>query len=91
MSAYQRHKKALDHIKNYGEPTLDIINEVLSLKTTIKQVHIDLCIELVEKSVTLDLPIPHTDKIIPFSKIAGVENLESLRKSNKYVSGCYRI
>ena len=30
---------------------------------------------------TLDLPIPHTDKISNFSKVAGVENLDSLRKS----------
>jgi hypothetical protein len=73
------------------EPGLDIINEVLSLTTLVKQAHIDLCVKLLEKHVTLDLPLPHTDKVIPFSKIAGIENLESLRKSGKYIPGCYRI
>jgi len=39
----------------------------------------------------MDLPIPHTNKVAVFSKIAGVENLDSLKKSGKYIPGCYRI
>jgi len=74
-----------------GEPNLIIINEVLSLTRLATQAHIDLCANLMEKRITLDLPLPHTDKIIPFSKIAGVENLKSLKKSGKYIPGCYRI
>jgi len=57
------------------EPDLNIVNEVLSLTTLVRQAHIDLCVKLIEKHVTLDLPLPHRDKVIPFSKIAGIENL----------------
>lgn len=39
----------------------------------------------------MDLPIPHTNKVAVFSLIAGVENLESLKKAGKYIPGCYRI
>lgn len=39
----------------------------------------------------MDLPIPHTNKVAVFSKIAGVENLESLKKSGNSIPGCYRI
>jgi len=46
---------------------------------------------LSKNSKTMDLPIPHTNKVAVFSKIAGVENLDSLKKSGKYIPGCYRI
>ena len=57
----------------------------------ITQTHFNLCVSIIERRITLDLPLPHTDKVVPFSKIAGIENLESLRKSGKYIPGCYRI
>lgn len=43
------------------------------------------------RKITLGLSIPHTDKVLPFSKIAGIENSESLRKTGKYITGCHRI
>jgi hypothetical protein len=46
---------------------------------------------LSKKSITLDLPMFHTDKVSKLSKVAGIENLESLRNSGNYVLGCYRI
>jgi len=46
---------------------------------------------LIEKHVTLDLPLPHTDKVATFSIIAGIEYMVSLRKSGKYIPGCYHI
>jgi hypothetical protein len=84
---------ALNHIKSLKRPSLNIINKVLCLNSLIKQEHYNLCTSIVRKRVTLDLPLPHTDKVAKFSKIAGIENLKSLRKSKsyKYISGCYRI
>jgi hypothetical protein len=70
---------------------LKIINEVLCFTSEITQAHFDLCSSIFERRITLDLPKPHTNKVAKFSKIAGVENLESIKKSGKYVSGCYRI
>jgi GIY-YIG catalytic domain. len=61
------------------------------LKARINKKHFELCVSLYKNPITLDLPIPHTDKISDFSKVAGVENLDSLRKSGKFVPGCYRI
>jgi GIY-YIG catalytic domain len=63
----------------------------LSFDSIINEEHFNYCIAIIEKVVTVDLPTPHTDKVSVFSKIAGIENSESLRKSGKYVSGCYRI
>ena len=82
---------ALKHIKLLKEPTVKILNNVLSLKARINKKHFELCVSLYKNPITLDLPIPHTDKISNFSKVAGVENLDSLRKSGKFVPGCYRI
>lgn len=39
----------------------------------------------------MDLPFPHIKKVAPFAKIAGVENSYNLKKSGKYITGCYRI
>ena len=78
-------------MKELKEPTLKIINEVLSLNTKINKKHFDLCVSLSNNPITLDLPLPHTSKVSNFSKIAGVENLERLRKSGKFIPGCYRI
>lgn len=39
----------------------------------------------------MNIPIPHTKNVAIFSKIAGVEYLDSLKKSGKYMPGCYRI
>jgi len=88
---YRRHSKALDHIKNLNEPNLRILNEVLCFNSLITESHFNLCKYLADRLITLDLPIPHTNKVSIFSKIAGIENMESLKKSGKYVPGCYRI
>jgi len=88
---FRRHNKALYHIKILKEPNLKIINEVLSLNSLVTQGHFDLCTTLVDQNITLDFPKPHTDKVIPFSKVAGIENLENLRKTGKFIPGCYRI
>lgn len=82
---------ALNHIKNLRKPNLNIINKVLCLNSLIKQEHYDLCVSIIRKRVNLDLPIPHTYKVTKFSKIGGIENLKSLRKSYKFISGCYSI
>jgi len=82
---------AINHIKKKKDPNLDIINKVLNLNTPAMTKDFDLCSTIIENSVTLDLPLPGTKKVISFSKIAGVENLESLKKSGKFVPGCYRI
>jgi NUMOD1 domain len=88
---YKRHNKALGFIKSLKNPNLKIINEVLCFNSSIRQEHLNFCISIVETVITVDLPIPRSDKVSAFSKIAGIENLESLRKSGKYVPGCYRI
>ena len=90
-NTYKRHTLALKFMKKLKEPTLKIINEVLSLNTKINKKHFDLCVSLSNNPITLDLPLPHTSKVSNFSKIAGVENLERLRKSGKFIPGCYRI
>ena len=82
---------ALKYIKELKEPTLKIINNVLSLNNHVNKKHFDLCVSLCNNPITLDLPLPHTNKVSNFSKIAGVENLERLRKSGKFIPGCYRI
>lgn len=88
---YRRHNKALNHIKNLRKPSIRILNEVLCFNSLIIKSHFNLCKSIVDNSVTLDFPWPHTVNVAKFSKIAGVENLESLRKSGLYVPGCYRI
>jgi len=88
---YRRHNKALKHIKNLGELNIRILNEVLCFNSLITKSHFYLCKSLVNNPITLDLPWPHTANVAKLSKIAGVENLDSLRKSGKYVPGCYRI
>ena len=88
---YRRHNKALNHIKNLRKPSIRILNEVLCFNSLITKSHFNLCKSIVDNSVTLDFPWPHTVNVAKFSKIAGVENLESLRKSGLYVPGCYRI
>ena len=63
----------------------------MSLTSLVKQARIDLCIKRIKKHVILDLPLLYRDKVILFSKIAGIDNLECSRKSGKYILGCYRI
>lgn len=50
-----------------------------------------MCIYISNNPITLDLPIPHTNKILKFAQVADVENLESIKNSGKYVPDCYRI
>lgn len=72
-------------------PDLNIIKKVLCFDSIITQAHFDLCTHLIENPITLDLPLPHTDKVAVFSEIAGPEYLDNIRKFDKYVPGCYRI
>lgn len=96
---YKRHNKTLDCIKSVKDSSLDIINEVLCFNSLVIQEHFNFCTSIIEKAITVDLPVPRTNKINVFSKIVvplcpcapSVENLESLRKSGKYVYDCYRI
>lgn len=81
----------MSHIENLGLPDLNIIKKVLCFDSIITQAHFDLCTHLVENPITLDLPLPHTDKVAVFSKIAGPEYLDNIRKFDKFVPGCYRI
>jgi hypothetical protein len=88
---YKHHTLALKFMKELKEPTLKIINELLSLNIQMNKKHFDLYVSLSNNPITLDLPLPHTNKVSNFSKIAGVENLERLKKSGKFIPGCYRI
>jgi len=98
-SLFKRHEEAIKFIKNKSQPNCKIINKVLSnlLKgrrgslEKIDQTHINLCNYIFEKRITLNLPRPKSKYITPFSKVAGPENLDSLKKSGKFIPGCYRI
>lgn len=81
----------MSHIENLGLPDLNIIKKVLCFDSIITQAHFDLCTHLVENPITLDLPLPHTEKVAVFSEIAGPEYLDNIRKFDKFVPGCYRI
>ena len=81
----------MNYIKKERKPNINILNEVLSFDSPITRSHFNLCKSIIKKVVTLNLPVSHTKEVAIFSKIAGIENLESLRKSGKYVPGCYRI
>lgn len=63
----------------------------MCFNSLITKSHFDLCRFLVDNSITLDFPWPHTINVAKFSKVAGIENLESLKKSGLYVPGYYRI
>ena len=91
MNIYRRHNKALNHIKNLRNPSIKILNEVLCFNSLITKSHFNLCKSLVDNSVTLNFSWLHRVNVAKFSKIAGIENLESLRKSGLYVPGYYRI
>jgi hypothetical protein len=87
----ERHKEAVKYIISKREPDADIINKILLFKSGIEDIHIDLCIIIYNNRITLDLPRSHEESVIPFSKVADVEYMESLKKSRKFVPGCYRI
>ena len=57
-----------------GESDSNIINKVLFFNEEINQIHIDLCKDIFNNRVTLDLPVPRSKNVIPFSKVAGIEN-----------------
>lgn len=88
VSHYRRHNIALDHMQAGLSPTLSIISQVLDLPVKVSQYHFDLCVQLVSNPVTLNLPKPNTEHVIPFSLVAGPEIARSSKKARP---GCYRI
>lgn len=87
-SHYRRHNIALSHMKTGSGPNLSIISKVLDLPVKLSHKHIDLCAQLVSNPVVLNLPVPKTEHVIPFSKVAGPE---IARDHERATPGCYRI
>ena len=73
------------------EPDINIINKVLLFNPIIESIHIDLCQEIYNNKITLDLPRSGEDSVTSFSKVAGVEHMGSLKKPGNFIPGCYRI
>lgn len=73
---FRRNFLATEHIKLALRPSLEIIQKVLGLPDSacITQEHIDLCEKLSESPVVLPIPVPNSNHVLPFSKVAGPEN-----------------
>jgi hypothetical protein len=88
-SLHECYLRVSKYIENEEKPDLQVINKVLCLSPSIKLKNFDFFTTIAETGITVDLSIPHTEKVSVFSKIAGVENMESLKKSEsgKFFSG----
>lgn len=71
-SLLERHKEAVKYMVSKREPDINIINKVLLFNPIIESIHIDLCQEIYNNKITLDLPRSGEDSVTSFSKVAGV-------------------
>lgn len=90
LSFFRRNNLAVNHIRDGGEPSLNIIQTVLGLPPTaiITQEHIDLCATISSSPVELLLPVPNSSAVLPFSQVAGPEYPVDAAKRSP---GCYLI
>ena len=76
-------------MKENKDPDLDILTKVLSFgdSSEITLEHLKLFLEICNKRISMALPIPNTEHVLPFSKVVGVEKV----KPEEEVMGCYLI
>ena len=87
---FRKHNIALNHILKGELVTLDIMRKILEFPypAEICQEHLELCAKIYNHPIRVPLPIPNTDNVAEFSKIAGPERVS---KTKNEVSGCYYI
>jgi hypothetical protein len=84
---YKRHHLVVKHIQANKEVDIEILEKALCFDeySQITDEHLALCLDIYNKRVSMTLPVPNTEYVLPFVNLVGPE------KTTDNVPGCYLI
>jgi hypothetical protein len=73
---YKRHRLIVKYIQDGKEPNAEFLVQVLCFNkpSKITKDHLILCADIYDKRITMPLPMPNTEHVSPFTKLAGTEH-----------------
>nr|UYR50734.1 hypothetical protein [Morchella crassipes] len=81
---YRRHHLVVKHIQAKKEVNIEILEKALCFDeySQITEEHMALCLDLYNNRISVPLPTPNSEHVLPFSNLVGAE------QTTDYVSGC---
>lgn len=72
---YRKHHQVKKYIQDGKEPSVEFLKELLCFNepSEITEEHLALCSYMYAKRISMPLPVPRTEHILPFTKLAGTE------------------
>jgi hypothetical protein len=86
---WHNHNKVVKHINSGKGAELDIINSTLFSVASVTEDHMEICRQILNDAITVDMPYPNTSKSIAFTEVGGSAN--SAQSKLPKVPGCYLI